>query len=119
MFTKHLHYTAIGREIVVVRENVRHVTSLGDFKYVLPTIGVVLVRAEHAEIATLEIQLHDVAQEFALHSRGFGRNGTVTWHVDRIFAEIRHTQVLEEQSAVGMRIITHPPMAGWGQRCKL
>src|SRR6516225_8043776 len=103
MFAEHFHHSPIGREVIIFRENLGNVTSLGDFENILPAVGVVLIWTEHTEIAALQIQLHHVAQKLSLHSGRFGRNGTSTWDFDRVLAEVWHAQVLEEQSTVGVR----------------
>jgi hypothetical protein len=42
-------------------------------------------------------------------------NGTGRRHGYRVPMKIGHYQVVQQKSAVGMRIGTHPPVALWGQ----
>ena len=73
MLGQHLHHAAVGREVIVGRQNLRHVAAIRDVEHVLPAIGVVLVGAEQAKVARRQIGLHHVAQELAHHARGLRR----------------------------------------------
>ena len=55
---EHLHHAAVGREMIVVRQALGVPRAVGDLEDVLPAVGVVLVGAEEAKVARLEIALH-------------------------------------------------------------
>ena len=77
----------------------------------MPAIGVGFVRAEDAEVLGVQVQLHDVAQEFAQDARGLGVHSAGRRHVHGVVAEIGHLQILEQQAAVGVRVGAHAPLA--------
>ena len=72
MLAEHLHHTAVGREVVVLGIDLGHVAAVGDLEHVLPAVGVVLVRAEQAEVLAFQVELHDVAEKLAHRARGLG-----------------------------------------------
>ena len=72
VLAEHLHHPPVGGEVVVVGIDLGHPGAIGDLEHILPAVGVVLVRAEQAEVPRLEVQLHDVAQE-RRPSRGWPR----------------------------------------------
>ena len=57
------------------------------------------------------IQLGHIAQEFAEHERILAVNGAGRRHIHRMVMKIRHAQIAQQQSAVGMRVRAHPPVA--------
>ena len=111
VLAQHFHHAAIGREIVVVIEPLRHPGAVRDFQRVLPAVRVVLVGAEQAEVFALHVQLHHVAEKFAHHARGLGVGGAGLLHFDGVFAEIGHAQIAQEQAAIAMRVGTHAAFA--------
>ena len=52
--------------------------------------------------------LKDAAQELAHHAGRLGRGAAGARHVDRVFAEVRHLEVAQQEAAVGVRIVAHP-----------
>src|SRR5206468_976251 len=60
---------------------------------------------------TLEIGLHHVADERALHLSGGRREHAATGYVDCVLAEVGQSKVLEEQPAVRVRVGAHAPVA--------
>ena len=89
VLAQHLHHPSIGREMVVVIEGLGDPGAVGDLEHVLPAIGIVLVRAEQAEVAGVQIEFHHVAQEFAHDARRFGGRGARRRNFDRIVAKVR------------------------------
>ena len=85
--------------------------ALGHFKQRFQAVGERLVRAKHAEIALLIVQLRHIAQERPEHMRvadaGCPRRG----HVGRVVAEIRHAQIAQQHAAVGVGIRAHASFA--------
>ena len=63
VLAQHLHHAAVGREMVVVGEGLGDPGAVRHLEHVLPAVGVVLVRAEQAEVARLEVELHHIAQK--------------------------------------------------------
>src|SRR4029078_126613 len=62
VLTEHFHHPAIRRQVILVWKTLRHPSAICDFQHVLPTVGIVLIRTEEAEISALHIELHRVAQ---------------------------------------------------------
>ena len=81
----------------------------------MPAVGVVLVGAEEAEVAGVEVLRHDVAQELPHDARRLRRVGARARHRDGIGAEIGQAQILQQQAAVGVRVRAHPALADWRQ----
>ncbi len=55
-----------GIENVVVRVNLRHVAASGYVQHVLPTVRVVLIRAEQAEVLHIHIQFNDTRRNLPI-----------------------------------------------------
>ena len=100
-----------GREEFVVLHFSGIPLTVGDFKDRAQEIRERLIGAEDAEIALLLIQLGHVTQELAQHERILAVNGTRRRHVYRVRVKVRHAQVAQQNSAVGVRIGAHPPVA--------
>ena len=68
------------------------------------------VRAEHAEVS--HVRLHHVAQEVpqGRDILGFDASGLI--HLQGVIAEVRQTQRLLEDSAIGMRVGAHAAVPG-------
>ena len=62
---------------------------------------------------------HDVAQKPAQHASSFGQHCTALGDLDLVIPEIRHGQIFQQQSAVGVRIGSHSPRAAGRQFLQL
>ena len=51
VLAQHLHHPSVRREMVVVREGLGDPGAVRHLEHVLPAVGIVLVRAEQAEVA--------------------------------------------------------------------
>ena len=85
--------------------------TVGDFKNRAQEIRERLIGTEDAEIALILIQLGHVAQELTQHERILAVNGTGRRHIHRVDVEVRHSQVAQQNAAVGVGIGAHPPVA--------
>ena len=106
---------AMGAEVFVRRRNLRIRRAVRHLEHGVPAIGCGLVGAEHAEIARVGVQPQQVANELALNTRRFDFHDARLPHFDRIVTEVRHAQLAQQNSAVGMRIGPHPPVAPRGE----
>src|SRR6516162_11504871 len=104
MLAQYLHHASVGSQIVVLWKDLSDEAALGDFKNILPAIGVVLVGAEYAKVSIREIQLHHVAQKLSLYSGRFDHRGAGSRDLHGVLAEVRHAQIFEQQSTIGVRI---------------
>ena len=92
VLAQHLHDPAVGREMVVIREGLRDPGAVRDLEHILPAVGIVLVGAEQAEVARLEVELHHIAQEQAHDPGRLGGRSARRGNVDGIVAEIGKPQ---------------------------
>ena len=111
VFAEHLHHPAVRRQVVVFRVDVGHVAAVGHLQHVLPTVRVVFVGAEQAQVPAVQVLLHDVPEKPAHLAGRFGVGCPWAGHFDGIVAEVRHLQVSEQQAAVGVRVVAHPSVA--------
>ena len=100
-----------GREKFVVLYFARVPLTVGDFKNRAQEIRERLVGTEDAEITLILIQLGHVAQEVTQHQRVLGVHGAGRRHIYRVDVEVRHAQIAQQNSAVGVRIGAHAPVA--------
>ena len=115
MLAKHLHHAAVRTQFVVLRIDVGHIAAVGDIQHVLPTVGIVFIRAEQAKVLAFQVELHHIAKKPA-HLAGrlsIGCAGAGNFH--RVFAEVRHLKVAHEQAAVSVRIVAHPAVTFRGE----
>src|SRR5215469_4461282 len=89
--------------------------ALGYFEHVLPAIGVIFVGAKKTQITRRHVHLHDIAEEFPHNPRRLRRYSPRFGNLDGVVAEIWYPQVLEENSAISVRVGAHPPLALRGQ----
>ena len=75
VFTQHFHHTTIGRQMIVIRVDVRHPGAVSDLQHLLPPVRVILVRTDQAKIFRLHVQPHYIAQKPAHEPCGFRLNG--------------------------------------------
>ena len=99
--------------MVVIGIDLGGVASVGHLEDVLPAIRVVLVRAEQAKVLAVEVVLHHVAKEYALHASGLGDGCSRARHVDRVIVEVGQPEILQQQTAVRVRAGAHPEVALW------
>ena len=114
-----LHDPAVGGQAVVLGEGVRHPYAVGDLEDRAETVGRGLVRSEHAEVSALEVAPHDVPQEPPHDAGALAHGPAGPRHIQGIVAEVRHPEVLEQESAVGMGVGPHAPRPVGGQRRQL
>ena len=84
---------------------------VGHLKHGGQAIGKRFVGAEDSEIALLPIELRHIAQEHAEFVRVGSLNGSWCLHVHRVVPKVRHDQVAEQHTAVGVGIRTHASVA--------
>ena len=105
-------WSSLGRMVAV---ETRSVTSSSGVQ----AIGDGFVRADHAKVPRLEVELHHVAQQAAHHARGFRIHRPGLRNRHGVIAEIRQHQVLQQQAAIGVRVGAHAPRARRRQRADL
>src|SRR6516162_7276103 len=84
VLAKHLHDPTIRREMVIPRKGFRDPGAIGYLEDILPAVRVVLVWTEKPEVPRVHIHLHDVPQELAHHSSGFGEHSAGRGNLDRV-----------------------------------
>ena len=73
------------------------------------------IGTEDPEIALILIELDHVTQKLTQHERILGVDGAGRRHFYRVDAEVRHSQVAQQNAAVRVGIGAHPPVALRGQ----
>jgi hypothetical protein len=108
VLTQHrIEYPSGGRKKFVILDSSGVPLPVGHFENRAQEIGNCLIRTEDAEIALILIQLGHVSQEVAKNERILAVDRAWREHVDRMGAEIRHTQIPQKNAAVGVRIGAH------------
>ena len=79
---------------------------VGRVEHALQAVRRGLVGPEDAEVVRVEPD--DVGEPAAQHPGGLGDRRAGTGHVDGVVAEVGQPQVLEQQTAVGVRVVAHP-----------
>ena len=85
--------------------------TVGDFEDRAQKIRECLIGTEDTEIPLILIQLGDIAQELTQHERILAVHGAGRRHIHRVVAEVRHSQIAQQNAAVGVRIGAHAPVA--------
>ena len=104
-----------GREIFVLGHGRGVPLTVGHFKERSQAIRKRLVRTEDPKVSLLPVQLRDIAQKGSEHTRVTDASHSRRWHGFRVVAEIRHPQVAEQRTAVGVRIRPHASFAFGGK----
>src|SRR6516165_12042656 len=115
MFGQHLQNATVRRKVIVLREDLRDITAIGDLQHVLPAVGIVLVRAEEAKILAFEIHFHYVAEELAHQARRLDRGRAWLYWVYGVGPKVGHFELAEQESAIRVRVVAHAAMPFWCQ----
>ena len=115
VFAEHFHHATFRCEILVVRCCFSVPLALCCFKQGFQAIRKGFIRAKHSEIALGLVQLRHVSQKPAEDVRiadaGYARRGDL----DGVVTKIGHSQVTQQDAAVGMRVRTHTALT---HRCQ-
>ena len=114
VFAQHLHHPAIGREVIIDGERLRHPGPVGHVEDGAESIGDRFIRSHQAEVPG--IVGDDVTQIPAQDLRRLVKRRSGLFDLDGIIAKVRQTQLLGELATVRMRIRAHPASTGWWQR---
>ena len=106
-----VQHASVRRQKLVVRHFSGVPLAIGDLKHRAQEIGERLIGTEDAEVALILIELGYVTQERAQQERILAVHGAGRGHLYGVEVEVRHTQVAQQQTAVGVRIGTHAPLA--------
>ena len=108
MLAEHLHDMAVARQMVVFGQGLRDPGAVGDVEHRREPVGCGLVRSEQAKVMVL---LDHVAQEDAHDPRRLAVGLPRLDNRDRVIGEVWHDQLAPQQSAIGVRVCAHPPVA--------
>ena len=71
VFAEHLHYAAVGRHMIVGRNDFGHRLAVRDLEQRVPAVGIRLVGRNDAEVTARLVELHHIAQKCAHHAGRF------------------------------------------------
>ena len=110
VLAQHFHDAAARREVVIARDRLRDPLPVRGLEHCVEPVGVGLVRTEQTKRARLLIEPNDIAQEVSQHPGVLSVTLSGMRHRHRVFTELRHAQVAQQQAAVGVRIGAHAPL---------
>ncbi len=114
MLAEHFHDASVGRYMIVARQYLRRRDAVGHLEQRVEPVGTGLIRPHDPE--DMLVCAHDVAQQRTEHVRRFSADGTGRRDRDRIRADVGHDEIVQQQSAVGVRIRAHSAQARGGER---
>ena len=116
VFGQHLDHPAGSGQMLVDlgSEKLGFPLLVGHLEDRLQTVGRSLIGSEDAEV--VRIEPNDVGQPGAENLGRLGEGGPWRGNLDAVLAEVGQSQILEQKSAVGMRVVAHPQVARRGQR---
>src|SRR5688572_6656243 len=88
VLTQHFHDASVSGDMRVAIQDLRARHAGGHIQYIVPAIRSRFIGTEDAEVAALRIELHDIADECALYTRGLGVDRAWLLHLDSERAEI-------------------------------
>ena len=111
VFGQHLHHPAGAGQMLVDlgAEELGVPLFVGHVEHRLQPVGRGLVGPEDAEVVGVEPD--HLGEPPPEHPGGLGGRRAGRGHVDAVVAEVRQPQILEQQSAVGVRVVAHPQLA--------
>jgi hypothetical protein len=119
MLAQHLHDAALRRQPFIVGRLFTHPLPGRCFEHGVKTIGHGFVWTEETEVASLGVEGYDVPQEAADHACVLGVCGAGPSNTHAVGSEIRHHQIAQQLSPVGVGIRPHASRPGWRERCDL
>ena len=93
-----------------------HPDPLGDLEHCIKPVRRRLVRSHDPEVTGLCVEPHHIAEKLAHHACCFADGAAGMRHLDGIIAIVRQLEFAFQQSAIGVRIGAHTPLAFWRQR---
>ncbi len=105
---KHL---ALGRQEFIILYFPRVPLSIGDLEYRPQQVRECLVGTKYAEITLPLIEFGYVAQESPQHLGIVAFDGARRGHMHRVVMKVRHSEIMQQQAAIGMGVGAHPPIA--------
>ena len=103
-----IEYASGGREEFIVVFFAGVPLAVGDFEDRAQKIRERFIGTEDAEIPLFLIQLGDIAQKPAQHQRILRIGGAGRRHIHGMGLKVRHAQIAQQHTAVGVRIGAHP-----------
>src|SRR5438093_13198547 len=107
MLAEHFHYTPVGRDMIIKRDDWFHRTSILDRKDISKAIRIGLVRTEEAEVLLPGVSRKRVSQQLAELARRLMALRCWLGHFKRIVSNGRQIQVDQHLAAIAMWICTH------------
>ena len=89
--------------------------TVGDFEDVVETVGKGLVWSEDTEVSGVFVQSDDVTDEGAKLDHVLTFFVAVFFDFDAIFTEVRHTEVAEKETAIGMEVSADSGVSFWSE----
>ena len=114
-----VHDAAVRVEKLVVVRRLGDPAAARDLEHRAQAVGGRLVGGEDAEVARVHVLAHDVAHERAEHGHVLRLDGAGRGHGLLICAEVRHAQLAQQQSAVGVGICAHAALPLRRERLQL
>ena len=106
-----IHDAAVLCEEFIGRQSLCIPIAVGCFKRSIQTVGSGLIRTKYAEVAAVLVELQDITDKLAHldHVLTLGSARLTNWEC--IVAEVRQTQVTQQQTAVCVRVCTDSVVA--------
>src|SRR5690349_11324828 len=89
MLAENFHHASVGRFVFVSRKRFGDPDSIRNFKQRIEAVRCSLVWSNNAEVASIEVELHHVAQEPSQHTSRLGLDCPRRWNFHRVFAIVR------------------------------
>ena len=115
MLAEHFHYTPVGRDMIIKRDDWFHRTSILDRKDISKAIRIGLVRTEQAEVLLPGVSRKRVSQHLAELARRLMALGCRSGHFKGIVSKGWQVQIDQEFAAIGTWVGSHATIPCGGE----
>ena len=116
MLAQHrIQHLPLGRKEFIILHFPRIPLPVGDLEYRSQQVRERLVGAEDAEVTLSLVQLRHIAQKVSQHLRIARLDGTRRGYAQCMVVKVGHFEIMQQQTAVRVRIGTHSPIALRGE----
>ena len=89
--------------------------TVSDFEDAVETVGKGLVWSEDTDVSGVCVKGDDVTDEGAKLDHVLTFFGAVVFDLDAILTEVRHAEVAEKETAIGMEVSADSGVSFWGE----
>src|SRR5829696_1966027 len=111
MLAKDFHDATVRRLVFIDWRCLGDPDAIGNFKQSIKPVRRRLVWSNNPEVTFIQVEFHNVSQKAPENARCLCVNSSGSWNCHGVIAIVWQLQILEEQTAIRMRVGAHAALA--------